>query len=140
MRSTLRSLVIDLLALSAALIVTPLLRLRALFGRRQQPSPATVTPMSLNDPQWGKRGGSGGPGGPGGSGGGPGGGNEGPPDLDEVIKKFKQQLASLFGQKPSGNQNGGGSNGGEGGGKSAGPSNAAMGGGVALGLGGDTHG
>ncbi|TMH86688.1 MAG: hypothetical protein E6H45_05370, partial [Betaproteobacteria bacterium] len=32
--------------------------------------------MSLNDPQWGKRGG----------------GNEGPPDLDEMWRRFNQKL------------------------------------------------
>jgi membrane protease subunit HflK len=34
--------------------------------------------MALNDPQWGKKG-------------------EGPPDLDEILRKFNQKLASLFG-------------------------------------------
>jgi modulator of FtsH protease HflK len=41
--------------------------------------------MSLNDPQWGKRGGSG--------------GNEGPPDLDEMWRSFNQKLAGLFGKR-----------------------------------------
>src|SRR3954465_14281040 len=41
--------------------------------------------MSLNDPQWGKRGG--------------GGGNEGPPDLDEMWRSFNQKLAGLFGRR-----------------------------------------
>jgi modulator of FtsH protease HflK len=40
--------------------------------------------MSLNDPQWGKRGG---------------GGNEGPPDLDEMWRSFNQKLANLFGRR-----------------------------------------
>jgi modulator of FtsH protease HflK len=39
--------------------------------------------MSLNDPQWGKRGG----------------GNEGPPDLDEMWRSFNQKLAGLFGKR-----------------------------------------
>jgi modulator of FtsH protease HflK len=39
--------------------------------------------MSLNDPQWGKRGG----------------GNEGPPDLDEMWRSFNQKLAGLFGRR-----------------------------------------
>jgi modulator of FtsH protease HflK len=43
--------------------------------------------MSLNDPQWGKRGG---------------GGNEGPPDLDEMWRSFNQKLANLFGRRRSG--------------------------------------
>jgi membrane protease subunit HflK len=42
--------------------------------------------MSLNDPQWGRRG-----------------GNQGPPDLDELIRNFKQKLGSLFGRKGGGN-------------------------------------
>jgi modulator of FtsH protease HflK len=57
--------------------------------------------MSLNDPQWGKRGG--------------GGGNEGPPDLDEMWRSFNQKLAGLFGRRrpqdpggPAGGRNFGG--------------------------------
>jgi len=63
--------------------------------------------MALNDPQWGKR------------------GNDGPPDLDEILRKFNQKLAGLFGGK------GGGSNDGP----PQGPNRAAMGGGLALGIG-----
>ena len=44
--------------------------------------------MSLNDPQWGRRGG---------------GGNQGPPDLDELMRNFNQKLGSLFGRKGGGN-------------------------------------
>ncbi len=43
--------------------------------------------MSLNDPQWGRRGG----------------GNQGPPDLDELMSKFNQKLSALFGRKGGGN-------------------------------------
>src|SRR5258708_11836925 len=39
--------------------------------------------MSLNDPQWGKRGG----------------GNEGPPDLDEMWRRLNQKLNGLFGRR-----------------------------------------
>jgi modulator of FtsH protease HflK len=42
--------------------------------------------MSLNDPQWGKRGG----------------GNEGPPDLDEMWRNFNRKLNSLFGRRSGG--------------------------------------
>jgi len=42
--------------------------------------------MSLNDPQWGRRGG----------------GNQGPPDLDELVRNFNQKLGSLFGRKGGG--------------------------------------
>src|SRR5436190_1499284 len=60
------------------------------------------------DPQWGKRGGN----------------NEGPPDLDEILRKFNQKLGNLFGQKGSGNSGGGSGSGG--------PTAAMMGGGLAL--------
>lgn len=43
--------------------------------------------MSLNDPQWGRRGG----------------GNQGPPDLDELMRNFNQKLGALFGRKGGGN-------------------------------------
>src|SRR6266446_4069721 len=42
--------------------------------------------MSLNDPQWGKRGG----------------GNEGPPDLDEMWRRFNQKVNGLFGRRRGG--------------------------------------
>jgi membrane protease subunit HflK len=48
--------------------------------------------MSLNDPQWGKRGG----------------GNEGPPDLDEMWRKFNQKLNSIFGRRRGGGSDPGG--------------------------------
>lgn len=41
--------------------------------------------MGLNDPNWGKR------------------GNDGPPDLDELWRRFNQKLNSLFGGKGGGN-------------------------------------
>jgi modulator of FtsH protease HflK len=40
--------------------------------------------MSLNDPQWGKRGG--------------GGNNAGPPDLDEIWRNVNRRLSDLFGR------------------------------------------
>jgi len=46
--------------------------------------------MSLNDPQWGKRGG------------GQGGGNDGPPDLDEMWRNFNQKLNGLFNRRRGG--------------------------------------
>ena len=46
--------------------------------------------MSLNDPQWGKRG-----------------GNGGPPDLDEIWRNFSRRVGELFGRR------GGGGNGGD---------------------------
>jgi len=61
--------------------------------------------MSLNDPQWGKRGG----------------GNGGPPDLDEMWRSFNQKLAGLFGAR-----RGGGS------GESPPPSMKQFGGGIGL--------
>jgi membrane protease subunit HflK len=49
--------------------------------------------MSQNDPQWGKR------------------NNEGPPDLDEILKKLNQKLGGLFGGKGNPNPPAGGPSG-----------------------------
>ena len=49
--------------------------------------------MSLNDPQWGKRG--------------SGGGNGGPPDLDEIWRNVNRRLSELFGRKSGGDEPGG---------------------------------
>ena len=46
--------------------------------------------MSLNDPQWGKR------------------GNGGPPDLDEIWRNVNRRLNDLFGRKAGGGDDGGG--------------------------------
>ena len=48
--------------------------------------------MSLNDPQWGKR---------------PGGGGDGPPDLEELWRKFNQKLNSILGGRGGGGGGGG---------------------------------
>ena len=48
--------------------------------------------MSLNDPNWGRGGGSRGPGG----------GNQGPPDLDELWRSFNRKLNELFGRRRRG--------------------------------------
>ncbi|HXR58007.1 MAG TPA: FtsH protease activity modulator HflK [Burkholderiales bacterium] len=50
--------------------------------------------MSLNDPNWGRGGGSRGPGG----------GNQGPPDLDELWRNFNRRLSDLFGRKRPGSE------------------------------------
>ena len=50
--------------------------------------------MSLNDPNWGRGGGSRGPGG----------GNQGPPDLDELWRNFNRKLNDLFGRKLPGSE------------------------------------
>jgi len=55
--------------------------------------------MSLNDPQWGKRGNSGG------------GGGGGPPDLDEIWRNVNRRMGELFGRRGTG----------DGGGNSSGP-------------------
>jgi modulator of FtsH protease HflK len=119
MRSILRSSWVDAIVFALAIFCYPYFRLRhqwRVMRRPGMPVPADgLSEMSLNDPQWGKRGS-----------GGQGGGNDGPPDLDQIVKKLNQKLAGLFGQKPSGN------NGGNSGGGIGGPSNAAMGGGFAL--------
>lgn len=65
--------------------------------------------MSLNDPEWGKRGNK----------------NEGPPDLNEIFNKLGQKLNNLFGSNAG---NGGDNNVGG----SGGPSKAVMGGGFAV--------
>jgi modulator of FtsH protease HflK len=65
--------------------------------------------MSLNDPQWGRRGGN----------------NQGPPDLDELMRNFNQKIGALFGRKGGGNSNGGG-------GPGNGPGFAHFGGGAGL--------
>jgi membrane protease subunit HflK len=46
--------------------------------------------MSLNDPQWGKGGGK----------------NQGPPDLDELMRNFNQKIGALFGRKGAGGNGG----------------------------------
>jgi membrane protease subunit HflK len=47
--------------------------------------------MSLNDPQWGRKG-----------------GNQGPPDLDELWRSLNQKLAGLLGRRAGGNGDGSG--------------------------------
>jgi len=118
---------------SAGLVATPIFKLRyhiANLRARKSASSSSgfthgVSEMSINDPQWGKRGGSGGNGGGGGN------NNGGPPDLDQIIKKFNEKLMSIFGQKPNPNKGNNDNNGGGGGGFNA-PSGAALGGGIAL--------
>ncbi len=48
-----------------------------------------ATLMSINDPQWGRKG-----------------GNQGPPDLDELWRNFNQKLAGLLGRRAGGNGDG----------------------------------
>jgi membrane protease subunit HflK len=67
---------------------------------------AFIAVMSINDPQWGKRG-----------------GNQGPPDLDELMRNFNRKIGAMFGRK------GGGGSGGSSGG---GPSMAQFGGGAGV--------
>ncbi|HEX6733472.1 MAG TPA: FtsH protease activity modulator HflK [Azonexus sp.] len=62
--------------------------------------------MSLNDPQWGNRGGDNGDK----PGGGPRRPNDGPPDLEELWRDFNRKLSAMFGKKGGG----GGNNGGDG--------------------------
>ena len=62
--------------------------------------------MSLNDPQWGNRGGD--DGGKPNNGGGPRRPNQGPPDLEELWRDFNRRLNGLFGKKGGGNNGGGG--------------------------------
>ena len=66
--------------------------------------------MSINDPQWGNRGGDDGspnnnrPRRP----------NDGPPDLEELWRDFNRKLTGMMGKKGGGNNNGGNNNGGDG--------------------------
>jgi membrane protease subunit HflK len=60
--------------------------------------------MSLNDPQWGNRGGDGDK--P--DGGGPRRPNQGPPDLEELWRDFNRKLNGMLGKKRGGGGNGGG--------------------------------
>ena len=64
--------------------------------------------MSLNDPQWGNRGGDDGdkP-----NGGGPRRPNQGPPDLEELWRDFNRKLNGMFGKKGGGGGNNGGGDG-----------------------------
>ena len=45
--------------------------------------------MALNDPQWGKK------------------NNDGPPDLDELFRRFNRKLSELLGRKPPAGGSGG---------------------------------
>lgn len=63
--------------------------------------------MSLNDPQWGNRGGDGDK--PNGSG--PRRPNDGPPDLEELWRDFNRKLNGMFGKKGGGGNNNGGGDG-----------------------------
>jgi len=67
---------------------------------------ALIAVMSINDPQWGKRG-----------------DNQGPPDLDELMRNFNRKIGAMFGRKGGGT---GGPSGGDG------PSMAQFGGGAGL--------
>src|SRR4029077_6208925 len=57
-----------------------------------RPLPTTL-PMSLNDPQWGKR------------------GNSGPPDLDEIWRNASRRLNEILGRRAPGSTDGGGGGG-----------------------------
>jgi modulator of FtsH protease HflK len=76
---------------------------------------ANATEMSMNDPQWGKR---------------PNKNENGPPDFDEIVRKFNQKLNGLFGKKSP--ATGGGDGGGN---QFGGPSKAVMGGGFLFAIG-----
>ena len=71
-------------------MVTSWQSLRSMAGGRMRRLLGAL--MSLNDPQWGKGGG--------------GGKNQGPPDLDELMRNFNQKITSLFGRKGGNGGNG----------------------------------
>ena len=64
----------------AAVAAYPFYYLRYRWTRRMSIQATNGGVSEMSDPQWGKRG-----------------GNEGPPDLDEILKKFNQKLGGLFG-------------------------------------------
>ena len=121
MRSLGRTVLIAPLAGAAALMSYPVFRLRYWWATKREKRAHSdavratgvddSSTMSMNDPQWGKRGGK----------------NDGPPDLDEIVRKFKQKIDGFFGHKGS---NDSGNSGGPTG--PSGPSAAMMGGGFAL--------
>jgi modulator of FtsH protease HflK len=98
-----------------AMLVYPLAWLKFRFMNKfQRGAVASETEMSMNDPQWGKR---------------PNKNENGPPDFDEIVRKFNQKLNGLFGKKSPAT---GGSDGGN---QFGGPSKAAMGGGFLFAIG-----
>ena len=108
MRSFDRNSLLAWIALPMAIVAYPFYRAKyklSHLGSRKD----GISEMA-EDPQWGKRGG----------------GKEGPPDLDEILRKFNQKLGNLFGGKGGGTGNAGGGAG------SGGPTAAMMGGGFVL--------
>jgi modulator of FtsH protease HflK len=85
-----------------------------LRNKFQRGAVANETEMSMNDPQWGKR---------------PNKNENGPPDFDEIVRKFNQKLNGLFGKKSPA------TGGGDGGNQFGGPSKAVMGGGFLFAIG-----
>ena len=115
-----RTPLLTIIATSLAAVFYPMARLNyGLASRFQRARNHAENAMSMNDPQWGKR---------------PNKNENGPPDFDEIVRKFNQKLSALFGKKTS--PNGTGDNGNSGG-SFGGPSKTAMGGGFlfAIGLG-----
>ena len=102
-----RSVVLSWVAWPAAVATYVFSHLRYRAIRAAMPAAHATDAAMAEDPQWGKRGG---------------GGNDGPPDLDEILRKFNQKLGSLFGPKSGGGDSGGG----------GGPSANMVGGGFAL--------
>ena len=109
MRSFDRSVMLAWIAWPLALVAYPIYQAKYRLKRNSGLSDS-VTAMA-EDPQWGKRGGN----------------NDGPPDLDEILRKFNQKLGNLFGRKGGGNPGSTGAPGGSGG-----PSAAMMGSSFAL--------
>ena len=85
-----------------------------LRNKFQRGAVANETEMSMNYPQWGKR---------------PNKNENGPPDFDEIVRKFNQKLNGLFGKKSPA------TGGGDGGNQFGGPSKAVMGGGFLFAIG-----
>jgi membrane protease subunit HflK len=83
MRSFDRSAIARVLSWPLAVAAYPFYRARYRF----RGNPADGVSHMAEGPQWGKNSG----------------GNDGPPDLDEILRKFNQKLGNLFGSKGPGN-------------------------------------
>ena len=88
MRSFDRNVLLAWIARPLAIAAYPLYLAKYRMGHRMSRQ-AGVSEMA-EDPQWGKRGGK----------------SDGPPDLDEILRKFNQKLGNLFGKKGNGNPGG----------------------------------
>jgi membrane protease subunit HflK len=95
MRSFDRSVLLAWIAHPLAIAAYPfyLAKYRLRHQANQNTGVSSGVSEMAEDPQWGKRGNK----------------NDGPPDLEEIARKFKQTLSNIFGQKEGGSPGGGAS-------------------------------